>query len=62
MELEHFGDSEASRMAGNLGTAMLFEAVSARAGRSSSAAAEMRKIIGVSRKNSGIPPAGKKST
>jgi len=46
MELEHFGNPKASREAGNLGMAMLFE----RRGRgraASSAATEMRKIIGV---------------
>ncbi len=41
--LRIFGNPEASREAGNLGTAMLFEAVSARAGRLSSAAAENPK-------------------
>jgi len=46
MELEHFGNPKAVLEDGNLGMAMLFEAVSARAGRLSSAATEMRKIIG----------------
>ena len=56
MELEYFGYPEApADGGGNLGTAMLFDAVSARAGRQSSAAAEMRKIIGV-------PPKAGKST
>ena len=47
MELERFGNPKAVQEDGNLGMAMLFEDVSARAGRPSSAATEMRKIIGV---------------
>ena len=45
MELEHFGNPKAVQEDGNLGMAMLFE----RRGRdrgASSAATEMRKIIG----------------
>ncbi len=47
MELEHFGHPEApADGGGNLGTAMLFD-TRRRGGGWSSAAAEMRKIIGV---------------
>ena len=43
--LSIFGNAEVSREADNLGTAQLFEAVSARAGRLSSAAAENTKDL-----------------
>jgi len=43
--LSIFGNHEVSREADNLGTAMLFEAASARAGRLSSAAAENAKEL-----------------
>jgi len=43
--LSIFGNPEVSREADNLGTAMLFEAASARAGRLSSAAAENAKDL-----------------
>jgi hypothetical protein len=47
MELEYFGYPKASRMAGNLGMAMLFERYLLRANTASSAATEIRKNIGV---------------